>query len=197
MIHTIGISIGISESMMKRCARLLTSVPAERQLRFAQLAASRGLSSSRLLAMMVEAVLTKHALAADTKVLSSASSSGRGAASKYTLRLQGQEAALLEQRAQIRGMQPSSYVAQVLRAHLRKAPPLPYKEFRQIKRLVNELAGSRALLIEFTRRTAALGEGDASVIDAVGKLLPVLKTVRDDVHRMLVANSKSWEVLNG
>lgn len=179
---------------MRRCARLLTSVPAEQQLRFAQLAASRGLSSSRLLALMVEAIVTKHASAASTGTQVQAMRIPSQASSKYTLRLQSEEAVLFEHRAQRRQMQPSSYAAQVLRAHLRKNPPLPYEEFQQIKRLVSELAGARALLIDVTRLAPNSNGCDASVIDAVAKLLPALKSIRDDVHRMLVANVKSWEV---
>lgn len=181
---------------MRRCARLLTSVPAEQQLRFAQLAASRGLSSSRLLALIVEATVTKHVSAASTSTQLQASRFPSQASTKYTLRLHNDEAVLLEHRAQLRQMQPSSYAAQVLRAHLRKNPPLPYKEFRQIKFLVSELAGTRALLINVMRQCANSNRGDASMIDAVAKLLPALKSLRDDVHRMLVANAKSWEVLS-
>lgn len=178
---------------MRRCARLLTSVPAEQRLWFAQLAASRGLSSSRLLALMVEAVVTKHASGSSARTQVQASRLPSQASSKYTLRLQSEEAVLLEQRAQRRQLQPSRYAAQVLRAHLRKNPPLPYEEFQQIKRLVNEVAGARALLIDVARQAADSDRCEASVIDAVAKLLPALKSVRDDVHRMLVANAKSWE----
>lgn len=181
---------------MRRCARLLTSVPAEQQRRFAQLAGSRGLSSSRLLALMVEAIVTKHASAVSPGTQVQASRSPSQPSTKYTLRLHNDEAVLLEHRAQRRQMQPSSYAAQVLRAHLRNNPPLPYEEFQQIRRLVSELAGARALLIDVTRQAPNSNSCNASTIDAVAKLLPALKSIRDDVHRMLVANAKSWEVLS-
>ena len=55
----------------------------------------------------------------------------------------GIDAALLEARAQGRGVTPSGYAAHVLRAHLRTDPPMPYREFEGLKRVVNELAGVR------------------------------------------------------
>jgi hypothetical protein len=60
----------------------------------------------------------------------------------------GLDAARLEARAQARGVTASRYVSHLLRAHLRADPPMPYGEFQELKRVVNELAGVRAAIAE-------------------------------------------------
>ena len=112
---------------------------------------------------------------------------------KYTIRLQGLDAAALERRAEGREMPPSSHAAQVLRAHLRTSTPVPYQEFQQIKRIVNELGGIRASLFQLAASAAQRSRFDAELCDAIRKLLPLLKSVREDVQNTLSANSKSWE----
>ncbi|HZR01588.1 MAG TPA: hypothetical protein VFA81_00255 [Burkholderiales bacterium] len=166
-------------STVGRSARLFASIPARQHARFTHLASSRGVSSSKLLALMVDGVLAKY-LAADPNTTAAEHVEARDELpTKYTVRLRGGEAQRLEQRAQNRGMQPSSYAAHVLRAHLRKDPPLPHVEFAQIKRLVNELSGVRGLLIGLTRPCGAAAPFDAQVIDAMAKLLPALKSIRE------------------
>jgi hypothetical protein len=49
---------------------------------------------------------------------------------------------------QARGVTASGYVAHVLRAHLRADPPMPYGEFQELKRVVNELAGIRGAMAQ-------------------------------------------------
>jgi hypothetical protein len=70
---------------------------------------------------------------------------------------------------------------------------MPYEEFQRLKRLVNELAGIRATLVELTLSEQPGRALDPTLAEAVKKLLPALKTIREDVQKVLVANSKSWE----
>ena len=104
----------------------------------------------------------------------------------------GIDAARLEARAQRRGVTPSGYAAHVLRAHLRTDPPMPYKEFEELKRVVNELAGVRGALHQVISERASGEMVECSLRENVMRLLPALKQIRDKVQDTLVANSKSW-----
>jgi hypothetical protein len=173
-------------------ARLKTSVPADQHAQFLALSEARGVSASKLLASLVWTAVKENPTE-KIKRLAQAAKDGRAPAEKYTARLLGADAARLEERAQARGVTPSGYVAQVVRAHLRANPPMPYNEFQELKRVVNELAGIRAALGQI-----ASGDGPAKILEqslvaTVAKLLPALKRIREDVQNTLTINSKSWE----
>ncbi len=176
---------------MAACVRLLTSVPSDERVRFAQLANARGLSVSRLLAGLVERALAESSQATVGR-LATQGQDDRQPAEKYTVRLMGIDAARLEARAQRRGVTPSGYAAHVLRAHLRTDPPMPYKEFEELKRVVNELAGVRGALHQVISERASRELVEGSLRENVMRLLPALKQIRDKVQDTLVANSKSW-----
>lgn len=200
---------------MATSARLLTSVPPAQDARFTALAQQSGLSKSKLLALLVDAALARNAVPEQARPAAQETGKGveRGPVStwanrsatdepyippaKYTVRLRGEDAAALERRAEQRNMLPSSYAGQVLRAHLRASPPMPYAEFQTIKRLVNELGGIRGALFELLTAQRAGQRIDAPIIDAIQKLLPALKNTRQEVQNMLTANSRSWEIPNG
>jgi hypothetical protein len=177
---------------MAATARLLTSVPPDQRQRFSELAEAQGVSSSRLLARLVHRALIENP-EAKVKRLFEESAAGKAPAEKYTVRLMGLDAARLESRAQMRGVTASGYVAHVLRAHLRADPPMPYGEFQELKRVVNELAGVRAAMAQLAAREGSVQGLDLAVKENVLKLLPALRQLRDKVQEMLVANSKSWE----
>jgi hypothetical protein len=121
---------------------------------------------------------------------------GKAPAEKYTVRLMGLDAARLEARAQTRGVTASGYVAHVLRAHLRADPPMPYGEFQELKRVVNELAGVRAAMMQLASQQGSMQTLEPSLKENILRLLPALKQIRDKVQDALVTNSKSWEAPN-
>jgi hypothetical protein len=172
-------------------ARLKTSVPSDQRDRFAQLADAQGVSASKLLAKLVWTAINENPEAKRRRLLAEAAS-GKAPAEKYTVRLTGSDAARLEARARARGVTPSGYIAHLLRAHLRADPPMPYGEFQELKRVVNELAGVRAAMAQLAAREGPMEGLDLAVKVNVLKLLPALKQIRDKVQETLIANSKSW-----
>jgi hypothetical protein len=180
---------------MAATARLLTSVPPDQRERFSALAQAHGVSSSKLLARLVHRALVEQPAAKVQRLLEE-SRAGKAPAEKYTVRLLGGDAARLEARAQARGVTASGYVAHVLRAHLRADPPMPYGEFQELKRVVNELAGIRAAMAQLAAGAGGGAALEASLKDNVMKLLPALKQIREQIQATLVANSKSWEAPN-
>ena len=177
---------------MPNSTQLKAYVDPEQQQRFAELAAAQGVSSSKLLAQLVWRALAEKP-AAKAKRLTQAVHEGRAPAEKYTVRLMGLDAARLEERAQARGLTASGYVAHFLRAHLRANPPMPYGEFQELKRIVNELAAIRADLADLAAREGPARAIEPSLQQNVMRLLPALKQIRERVQDTLVAHSKSWE----
>jgi hypothetical protein len=176
---------------MSESARLKTSVPPDQHERFAELAAAQGVSASKLLARLVWTALKENPDAKVRRLLEEAAA-GKAPAEKYTVRLMGLDAARLESRAQARGVTASGYVAHLLRAHLRADPPMPYGEFQELKRVVNELAGIRGAMAQLASEGSRRGL-EPSLQENVLKLLPALKQIRERVQDMLTSNSKSWE----
>ena len=179
---------------MPNSARLITSIPHEQHAHFTRLANSRAMSSSKLLAALINAALKQLPVPA-----SAPNRTGRGAKrapkaepTKYTVRLQDSDAARLDERAAARGTAPSSYAAMVLLAHLRADPPMPHGEFQQLKRVVNELGGIRAGLAALAGTGASKSDLDGQTIAAIEKLMPRLKSIREEVQATLTANSRSW-----
>jgi len=177
---------------MPTSARLLTSVPPEHRERFSALAAAQGVSISKLLARLVWSAVKENPTAKIQR-LTAAAKDNQAPAEKYTVRLLGADAARLEERAQARGLTTSGYVAQVLRAHLRANPPMPYGEFQELKRVVTELAGIRGALTQIANGGGSAQLLEQSTRQTVMKLLPGLKRIREDVQQTLDVNSKSWE----
>lgn len=181
---------------MPTSARLITSISHEQHARFARLANSRAMSSSKLLAALVNAALAQLSAPAASSAPNKAGQGVKRAPArepqKYLVRLQGSDAARLEERAEARGTRPASYAAMVLMAHLNTNPPMPHGEFQALKRVVNELGGIRAALVALTAAGPHVNDLDGQAIEAVQKLVPALKTIRDDVQNTLVANSRSW-----
>ena len=179
---------------MPASARLITSVPAERRAQFAELARARGVSVSHLLSRLVHTALEARP-EATVKRLSTAPMSERAPAEKYTVRLASSDATRLQARAHTRGLTGSGYIAHLTRAHLRANPPMPYGEFQELKRIVNELSGVRGALAEAVLSTDV--SLDTTVRETVLRLLPALKQLREQIQGVLVANSKSWEAADG
>lgn len=177
--------------------RLFAVVAPAQKARFTALANQAGVSESKLIRMLIDAALARNAVP-EQRPRKAGKEPAYIPPEKYTVRLRGEDAAELERRAGAREMVASSYAGQVLRAHLRAAPPLPYTEFQTIKQLVNELGGIRGALIQLLgAQKDAKQRIDAQVIDAINKLLPVLKSAREDVQNMLAANTRSWETPSG
>ncbi len=177
---------------MPTSIRLKTSVPPDQHERFATLAAAQGVSASKLLSKLVWTAVAETP-EAKVKRLAAAAKDNKAPAEKYTVRLLGADAARLEERAAKRGVTASGYVAQVLRAHLRANPPMPYTEFQELKRVVNELAGIRMALAQIVEHEGSSKGVNEVLIATVAQLLPALKKVREDVQNTLTVNSKSWE----
>jgi hypothetical protein len=176
---------------MTESARLKTSVDSEESAQFTALAAAQGVSVSHLLKRLVRKAIAEKPQV-QIERLNAAAKSDKSPAEKYTVRLMGADAAQLEERAMGRQLTPSGYVAHLLRAHLRANPPMPYREFQELTRSVNELEAIRGALQQLTSKSSAAELLGVGVSENILKLLTPLKLIRQQIRDTLVANAKSW-----
>lgn len=111
-----------------------------------------------------------------------------------SVRLPADDRQLLRERANGRGMPSSTYVAYLVRAHLRARAALPEAEFQLLREALREVG---VLGRNFNQIARALNRGkDSRGPEAaeLNRLVSALIGLRDSFQALLDANHKSWEV---
>jgi hypothetical protein len=141
--------------------------------RFAQLAASSGISESALALIAIRALLESNGPQVD------ATTNGprrEPATDRITVRLRPGDGRAISQRASQRGMRASTYLAALVRAHVAANPPLTVGEIETLKQGVVLLAKLGQSLSHISR-SAAQG----------GTLSPELQTRLTQTHAVVAA----------
>ena len=176
-----------------RTAVLGTRTSSETKARFAGLAAQQGITESALLALLVDRVVTAHATTEDvqsahqTRVKECASN-------RLTLRLRPGDRTLADAMAAARRMKTSSYLAMLVRAHVRGAPVMPPSELDELKGVVGHLAA-------LGRQLRSLGDGvsapggmtSAAAHQLLVEVGTTVESVRQAVAGVVRTNLISWE----
>ena len=102
----------------------------DRKAQFAALAASHGLSESKMLGLLIESVLASNSV----DLASAKDGPDHRDGDRITIRLRPGDGELLRSRAQVRGINYTTYAAALIRAHLRASPPLPLGELAKLER---------------------------------------------------------------
>jgi hypothetical protein len=109
------------------------------------------------------------------------------------VRLDPSDRLLLNERAEARGMPAATYVAVLVRSHLRNLAPLPKQELLALKSAVAELGAIGRNLNQIAR---AMNQG-ARVAgpgrDELQAMLKVGGALRDHVKALLAGNARSWD----
>jgi antitoxin component of RelBE/YafQ-DinJ toxin-antitoxin module len=155
------------------------------------LAAREGITESRLLRRLLEPVV-KTVTPSDrptvprTRIIRD---------QRLAVRLHAEDRELLSERAQRRGVHSATYVALLLRSHLRARSPLPTTEYLALKESVAELRAVGRNLNQIARLmnqgAVPSPSGLTGELKIVQKLTPEL---RDRVLALLEANQRSWLV---
>src|SRR6202049_4341753 len=109
------------------------------------------------------------------------------------VRLDPNDRLLLNERAAARGMPAATYVAVLVRSHLRNLVPLPKQELLALKNAVAELAAIGRTLNQIAR---AMNQGDRVTGPGREELRAMLQiggALRDHVKSLLARNAKSWD----
>ena len=107
------------------------------------------------------------------------------------VRLDPNDRLLLQERAAARFVPPATYVAALVRSHLRGITPLLKEERHALDRVVAELTAVGRNLNQVARALNR-GQSVAPRWDDVQAMLRVCGALRDHVKALLVANEKSW-----
>ena len=156
---------------------------------FAALAASRGLSESKLLGLLIDSVLERNPVEAARDVRQREAKEG----DRITLRLRPGDGTWIRQRAQARGMKYTTYAAALIRAHVRLAPPIPLKELARLERSLAEIS---AIGRRLNQIAGAVREGqgvDSGLRVELAAVLPALEELRQNLREVVRVNRLSWE----
>jgi hypothetical protein len=115
----------------------------------------------------------------------------RGA--RISIRLSPDDRQFLSERATARGMPSATYVAVLVRSHLRKLTPLPTEELGALKRSIAELGAIGRNLNQIAAALNAGGRSEGPGRQHVELMLKIAVGLRDHVKALLIANETSWE----
>jgi hypothetical protein len=162
--------------------------------RFAELAASRGLSESALALIAIRALLESNTVA--SAGATQPASTQEPATDRVTIRLRPGDRHNIGDRAARRGMKTSTYLAALVRAHIAANPPVPAAELSKLKTMVAVLAALSRVLAELDRRVRETGEGARELETNLYKtrvVVRALELVTSDFTRAVLV---SWETLH-
>jgi hypothetical protein len=112
---------------------------------------------------------------------------------RLSIRLTPDDRILLCERASARGMPSATYVAVLVRSHLRNLTPLPKEELLALKRSVAELGTLGRNLNQIARAANQGGRPTGPGREDLKSMLRVAEGLRDHVKALLRANQTSWE----
>lgn len=148
---------------------------------------------------VTESVLIRHAL--EMLVRTSASENLTNGkrddnglrAERLSIRLAPDDRLLLCDRAAARGMPSATYVAVLVRSHLRKLTPLPTEELAALMSSIAELGAVGRNLNQIARALNAGGRWDGPGRQHLEAMLKIAVALRDHIRALLKANETSWE----
>ena len=159
----------------------------DRKGQFAALAASRGLSESKLLGLLIDSVLERNPI--DEAGAERYDEEG----DRITLRLRPGDGKWLRLRAQRRGMKYTTYGAALIRAHVRANPPMPIEELARIERSLAEVSAVGRNLSQIARRISE-GQGvDPGLRPELTVVLHAVEELRQALREVVKVNRISWE----
>jgi hypothetical protein len=173
--------------------KIAARASAEAKARFSALAASRGLSESKLLGLVIDGLLARNPPDADAE----RQKGKAGKADHISVRLRPGDGARLRERARARGINYTTYAAVLIRSHLVSNPPMRLKELSRLERglaHVSAIAGSLRQIARALRQEEGLDPELASQLAAV---LPAVEGLWQQMRELTKANVLSWESDHG
>ena len=166
---------------------------ADAKARFSALAASRGLSESKLLGLVIDTLLARNPI--DPGAERQRGKAGK--ADHISVRLRPGDGTRLRERARARGMNYTTYAAVLIRSHLFRNPPMPLKELSRLEgglAQVSAIAGSLRQIARAGRQEQRL---DPEIPSQLAALLPAVEGLWRQMRELIKANVLSWESDHG
>ena len=190
MCGTRGSTLVTSVRARSRLPTITVRLSPEEKQRFAELAASRGLSECALAVATLRALLTP----GTSSALNIPSASRREAATdRITIRLRPGDGAALEARAARRRMKTSTYLAALVRSHVAAKSVFTANELETVKQAVIVLAGVGRVLSRIARCGNQEGSLPPDVRQALAQTRSVVAAVEERTSNLARAALRSWE----
>ncbi len=154
-----------------------------------RVAEREGINESALLKQLLDVVLRTQSL---TDLPAPAAPDNVNRDARLYVRLAAEDWRLLKERSSARDMPSATYVALLVRSHLRGAAPLPRAEYQALKQSVLALTAMGRNLNQIAR---AMNQGSRPPLPGraeVGAMLKVAEGLRDHFKGLLKANERSW-----
>lgn len=117
----------------------------------------------------------------------------RGSRTRLYSRLRHDDWLILRERAEARGMPAATYVAALLRAHLRALAPLPRAELATLKACIAALGAIGRNLNQIARVAHQTGHTAEPGRNHLEIMLKVCTAMREAIKSLVQANVKAWE----
>jgi len=119
----------------------------------------------------------------------------RGA--RLYIRLMPEDRRLLQERVAARHLAPATYVAMLVRAHLRELSPLPRDELAALKDVVAQLSAFGRYVNALVRAVNQGANPPNTLIVQLHAMLRLSEGLRDHVKAVVKANAMSWRTGHG
>ena len=172
-----------------------TRTSSETKVRFAALAARQGLSESAFLGLLIDKVLAANPTS-DAPYAAQKHGDSGFANDRLTLRLRPGDRTLADAKAAARRMKTASYLAMLVRTHVRGSPVMPLSELNQLKATTGHLAALGRQLRVFGTPNITASSGEARLRDLLVTLRSEVETVRECTAAVILQNLVSWEAGN-
>jgi hypothetical protein len=162
----------------------------DEKARFAQLAASRGISESTLALTTIRLLLVTQPLPLHVPQPADVRES---ATERITIRLRPGDCQAIYQRATRRGFKSSAYLAALVRAHVSHNPPLPEKEIALLKQGIGILSRLSQLMAHMARTAARDGGLPPELAERLSQTRGVATALERCMHDLAKAALVAWE----
>ena len=160
----------------------------DRKGQFAALAASRGLSESKLLGLLIDSVLERNPVDAARDVRQREAEEG----DRITLRMRPGDGQWLRLRARRRGMKYTTYAAALIRSHVRANLPMPLEELARLERGLAEFSVIGRRLHQIAGAVTD-GQGVDPLRLEFTAVLQAVQELRQALREVVKVNRISWE----
>jgi hypothetical protein len=110
------------------------------------------------------------------------------------VRISPEDSLLLKARALARGMRPATYLAVLLRSHLRSLSPLPKDELLALRCVVSELGALTRELHRIAHMLGQEGRAAAPELPDLRDVARLCQVLRSNTKALIRANVNSWEL---
>jgi hypothetical protein len=117
----------------------------------------------------------------------------RSARTRICIRIRHDDGLILRERAEARGMPAATYIAVLVRAHLRALAPLPSEEVAALKLSVAELSAIGRNLNQIARVAQQTGRITGPTREDLRSMLKVCEAMREHVKELVRVNKATWE----